>query len=71
MLASVRLSSSLADGGWVTDSNTQPKLGKQAAVSQASSARRFACTHLLTSVLPKLDPSHHLLVDEIGGHVVF
>lgn len=27
-------------------------------------------THLLTPVLPKLDPSHHLLVDEVGGHVV-
>lgn len=27
-------------------------------------------TYLLTSVLPKLDSSHHLLVDEVGGHVV-
>lgn len=27
-------------------------------------------THLLTPVLPKLDPSYHLLIDEVGGHVV-
>lgn len=27
-------------------------------------------THLVTSVLPKIHPSHDLLVDEIGGHVV-
>lgn len=27
-------------------------------------------THLVTPVLPKLHPSHDLLVDEIGGHVV-
>lgn len=56
---------------WVTDSNAQPKFVQQATVSQASSAARFAGTHLLTPVLPELDPSHHLLVDEVGGHVVF
>lgn len=39
-------------------------------MSQANSGRS-AYTHLLTPVLPKLDPSHHLLVDEVGGHVVF
>lgn len=27
-------------------------------------------THLVTPVLPKLHPSHNLLVDEIGGHIV-
>lgn len=27
-------------------------------------------THLVTPVLPKLHPSHDLLVDEVGGHVV-
>ena len=27
-------------------------------------------TYLLTPVFPKLDSSHHLLVDEVRGHVV-
>lgn len=56
---------------WIKYSNVQPRFGKQVAASQASSARRLPLTHLLTPVLPKLDSTHHLLVDEVGGHVVF
>lgn len=56
---------------WIKNSNVQPRFGKQVAVSEASSARRLPPTHLLSSVLLKLDCMHHLLVDEVCGHVVF